>query len=90
MDLTTEKPAHPRAPRTTSMQRTPETLVTAFSPSEAAVKLGVKPSTIRSWIACGAIRAKQVGHLWFIAEAEVMRLVNEINGVAQTEGDGAA
>ena len=45
--------------------------------SEAAVRLGVTPDTLRQQIANGRLRAKKVGPIWTITERELDRYARE-------------
>ena len=45
--------------------------------TEAAVRLGVQPGTLRVQIAKGKLKAKKMGRDWFVSEREVARYAKE-------------
>lgn len=61
--------------------------------AQAAIRLGVSPSTLRNQVKAGRLRARLVGKTWTISERECDRYAAESLGRpgrhARTTGSGA-
>ena len=42
-----------------------------FSPDDVALKLNVKPLTVRRWLKSGKLKGLKVGRLWRVRESDL-------------------